>query len=526
MGVRDDLTAAAGHVAGLRKAVTALTEDLGNTIDVQRLRDDVVRLADDVDLVARGGGHRQRRPRGRARRDRVHPRRGLRPGPVVGRRGRGRRTAHGGLRMAGTATVHRASAHRAGRRIAARTLREDRWWLPPLVTFVVLVGLAALRAWSAPPRSGTTASTTTTTSRRSTRPASRTSCVPGLSRLRHLVRRASRRSSRSAILTLPFLLLFRLTCYYYRKAYYRSFWLSPPACAVAEPHAKYTGETRFPLILQNAHRYFFYAAVVISLINTYDAIRGLPRQGRRVRHRASARSSCCVNVVLLWAYTVSLPLLPAHHRRPAQALLQAPGPLLAVDPGVASSTPGTCSSPGSRSATLVVTDVYIALVSAGRHHRPAVRQLTRLRPTRPRSLMTELERHEYDVVVIGAGGAGLRAAIEAREAGHAHRDHLQVAVRQGAHGDGRGRHRRAHGQRQQQRQLAGALPRHHARRQVPQLPGGWPSCTPRRRRTGSGSWRPTARCSTARRTARSASATSAATSTRASPTSATAPASS
>ena len=31
--------------------------------------------------------------------------------------------------------------------------------------------------------------------------------------------------------------------------------------------------------------------------------------------------------------------------------------------------------------------------------------------------MTELERHTYDVVVIGAGGAGLRAAIEAREQG-------------------------------------------------------------------------------------------------------------
>src|ERR687895_2811158 len=28
--------------------------------------------------------------------------------------------------------------------------------------------------------------------------------------------------------------------------------------------------------------------------------------------------------------------------------------------------------------------------------------------------MTEIERHSYDVVVIGAGGAGLRAAIEAR----------------------------------------------------------------------------------------------------------------
>jgi hypothetical protein len=56
MSVRDDLTAAAGHVAGLRRSVTALTKELGNTIDLQRLRDDVVRLADDVDLVARGAG--------------------------------------------------------------------------------------------------------------------------------------------------------------------------------------------------------------------------------------------------------------------------------------------------------------------------------------------------------------------------------------------------------------------------------------------------------------------------------------
>ena len=76
-----------------------------------------------------------------------------------------------------------------------------------------------------------------------------------------------------AALTLPFLLLFRLTCYYYRQAYYRSFWLSPPACAVPDGHARYTGETRFPLIGQNVHRYFFYVAGVISLINTWDAIR-------------------------------------------------------------------------------------------------------------------------------------------------------------------------------------------------------------------------------------------------------------
>ena len=54
-----------------------------------------------------------------------------------------------------------------------------------------------------------------------------------------------------AAVTLPFLRLFRVTCYYYRKAYYRSFWFSPPACAVAEPHKAYSGETRFPLIFQN-----------------------------------------------------------------------------------------------------------------------------------------------------------------------------------------------------------------------------------------------------------------------------------
>jgi len=65
---------------------------------------------------------------------------------------------------------------------------------------------------------------------------------------------------------------FRMTCYYYRKAYYRAFWQSPPACAVAEPHGSYSGETRFPLIFQNAHRYFFYVAALFILLLSYDAI--------------------------------------------------------------------------------------------------------------------------------------------------------------------------------------------------------------------------------------------------------------
>ena len=104
---------------------------------------------------------------------------------------------------------------------------------------------------------------------------------------------------------LPFLLGFRLTCYYYRKAYYRSFWLSPPACAVAEPHAKYTGETRFPLILQNIHRYFFYAALVVSA----DEHPGRASTASTARTAASAwvwaRSSCSSTSRFLWLYTAS-----------------------------------------------------------------------------------------------------------------------------------------------------------------------------------------------------------------------------
>lgn len=63
-----------------------------------------------------------------------------------------------------------------------------------------------------------------------------------------------------------------MTCYYYRKTYYRAFWLSPPACAVAEPHQSYSGETKSPLILQNTHRYFFLAGLVFNVLLTYDAI--------------------------------------------------------------------------------------------------------------------------------------------------------------------------------------------------------------------------------------------------------------
>lgn len=66
----------------------------------------------------------------------------------------------------------------------------------------------------------------------------------------------------------------RFTCYYYRGAYYKGFWADPVSCAVGEPGfrgTKYRGEQKFPLILQNIHRYVFYPAAAFVMILFYDA---------------------------------------------------------------------------------------------------------------------------------------------------------------------------------------------------------------------------------------------------------------
>jgi hypothetical protein len=107
-----------------------------------------------------------------------------------------------------------------------------------------------------------------------------------------------------AVISLPFVLGFRLTCYYYRRAYYRAFWRAPAACAVREPHATYTGETRFPLILQNLHRYFFYMVLLISVLNTYDVAQAF--RGPNDSFGFGLGSLIMLaNVILLWAYSLS-----------------------------------------------------------------------------------------------------------------------------------------------------------------------------------------------------------------------------
>ena len=185
--------------------------------------------------------------------------------------------------------------------IGARTLRGDRWWLYPAATFVVFAGFVVFATYRAFDGDNYFAEPYLSPFYS---PCLTDSCVAGSSDFGNPI---SWWSLSPALIILIFPLGFRLTCYYYRKAYYRAFWLSPPACAVAEPHAKYTGETRFPLIFQNVHRWFWYAAVVVALILTYDAVLAFgPAPGEPDGiHMGLGTVLMWANVVLIWLYTLS-----------------------------------------------------------------------------------------------------------------------------------------------------------------------------------------------------------------------------
>ncbi len=189
-------------------------------------------------------------------------------------------------------------------KISERTLRTDKWWVQPLITFLVLIAFiiyATLRAFEngnyfAEPLISPFYS-----------PCLSTACVAGASLLGtpfgiiHIFGMVLS----PALLILIFPLGFRMTCYYYRKAYYRSFWMSPPACAVAEPHSKYTGETRAPLIMQNMHRYFFYAGLVFNVLLTVDAILAFRNPEKQWGHMSVGTLVLLANATFLWFYSLS-----------------------------------------------------------------------------------------------------------------------------------------------------------------------------------------------------------------------------
>jgi hypothetical protein len=179
-----------------------------------------------------------------------------------------------------------------------RTLRTDRWWVSPLITFVVFSAFVVYATWRAfmgrdyydapylspfySPCLG--------------------DCVEGAS---DFGQPFAWFPWSSALIILVFPLGFRMTCYYYRKAYYRAFWLSPPACGVAEPHGQYTGETRFPLILQNVHRWFWYTAMLVGAVLTFDAVLAFRNADGEWGHAGLGTVLMWVNVIYIWLYTLS-----------------------------------------------------------------------------------------------------------------------------------------------------------------------------------------------------------------------------
>ncbi len=82
-----------------------------------------------------------------------------------------------------------------------------------------------------------------------------------------------------ALFILPFPAGFRFTCYYYRGAYYKAFWADPPNCTVSEPRNAYTGEHGWPLLIQNIHRYFLYAAILFLIVLWSDVIKAMNFDG-------------------------------------------------------------------------------------------------------------------------------------------------------------------------------------------------------------------------------------------------------
>lgn len=198
------------------------------------------------------------------------------------------------------------SAPRAA--IRARTLREDRWWLAPLVSGLALLAFAVYATWAAFANADYFV-----------RPYISPLYSPCIATICNSARAGATHGIHApnigivgtwwrispAIIILIFPLGFRLTCYYYRKTYYRAFWLSPPACAVGEPHKRYTGETRFPLILQNIHRYFFYVILLFAVVNSYDAVVAFRNTQDHWFHMGLGTLVLVMNAVFLWAYTLS-----------------------------------------------------------------------------------------------------------------------------------------------------------------------------------------------------------------------------
>jgi hypothetical protein len=183
------------------------------------------------------------------------------------------------------------------------TLRRDAWWLQPLVTFVLLGGFVVYATWAAFQNAhytyGPYLSPFYSPEIFGDSPNAWFGPKPGWW--------PSLLPFSPALIILPFPGLFRVTCYYYRGAYYKAFWADPPNCAVGEPRKSYLGERYFPLILQNIHRYFMYIALLFLVFLAHDVWKALwwdDGAGGVQFGMGIGTLVLAVNVVLLSCYTL------------------------------------------------------------------------------------------------------------------------------------------------------------------------------------------------------------------------------
>jgi hypothetical protein len=194
------------------------------------------------------------------------------------------------------------------------TRRQDPWWLGPTVTFVVFSAFVLYSTWAA--LQGEYYYVAPYLSPMYAPPLFTDPAAPGAVPVDHtwfgtypswwprwdLPLLPPRWAVSPAWLILVFPLSFRLTCYYYRKAYYRAFALTPPGCAVQGiREGKYNGEVKL-LVFQNLHRFALYFALLFLFFLSYDAIISFSKNGQLGIGVGSVIQT--VNVVLIVGYTL------------------------------------------------------------------------------------------------------------------------------------------------------------------------------------------------------------------------------
>src|SRR5665213_3203767 len=82
----------------------------------------------------------------------------------------------------------------------------------------------------------------------------------------------------------------------------------PPACAVGEPRHDYRGEAKWPLLIQNLHRYALYFALIFIVLLSIDVVKGFcfndPKTGHATFGVGIGSLVLLLNVVLIAGYTL------------------------------------------------------------------------------------------------------------------------------------------------------------------------------------------------------------------------------